>query len=763
MDCQAQQLPGVISWAGLRSWYNLPMRSKLNPGTPWVPRRLLTPDFLLVSALFLFALALRAYGVRGSLPYVGHPDEPKLVDSAIHIVKSGDLNPHLYIWPSLYIYLEALVVKAQLVWGLLRGYYAGPQSLPDVTHIFTLAPGVYVWARTLTAVLGAATVCLLYVVGREMFNGSRRVGVAAALLLAVSPLHVEYSHYALTDVPLGLVGLLVLWASYRLSRAHPEGTPGAGNRLWPAILCGLLVGIATGTKYNGLYLGVVPVVAILMQVRAGRLQALRSIAGLAGGAVLGFVLCEPYVLLDWPAFYRGFTFQVQAYEPARSLGEVWAAVSRHVADLSASDAYVFGPALLGAVALLFNPPVRNRAWLLGIFPLVYLLAMSRFYLTYVRNLIVTLPFLAIMAGYVVDLAATQLTGMARTWAGAAGLPMDLQANRRLWGAVRWGLVGFALVLILAQPLRVSTAYSLYMADPESRNLAWDWMRDRMKEGARFAAELHPWQTQDWPDVLAFDVENPDHARPATEREPAWYARRGYNLVVLSSNYRDAQRDAAVWEQYRKLPVVQRFPGDKDGGKGPTITVVATDPNGGTQVAASPPMMKRSGARMEDFGELLGYDLAPMTSTDVLLDPGDPASGSEYEAGGAIGLNLYYRAARDGRSEDPGWQVWIHLVDPASGNTVAQLDVPPLTGQLEDYPRIVQQPHPVARWHAGELLAGVYNLGIPPGLPPGSKPASGSRRPGPAPGSPTTRRVSHPATHRATGWCWAKSWSEGRET
>src|SRR6476659_152374 len=152
------------------------------------PRRWFTPDLLIILALFLFAFSLRVYGVRGSLPYVGHPDEPKLIDSAIHIVKSGTLNPHLYIWPSLYIYLEALVIKAQLLWGMVRGYYAGPQSLPDVTHIFSLAVGAYVWARTFTAIVGAATVALLYVVGREMFNGSRRVGVAAALMLAVSPL-----------------------------------------------------------------------------------------------------------------------------------------------------------------------------------------------------------------------------------------------------------------------------------------------------------------------------------------------------------------------------------------------------------------------------------------------------------------------------------------------------------------------------------------------------------------------------------------------
>src|SRR3954453_4056546 len=180
------------------------------PKLQMAARRVASPDFLIPAGLFIFAFFIRELGVRAWLPYIGPPDEPKLIDSAVHIVKTGDLNPHLYIWPSLYIYFEALVTRLHTTWGTLRGYYRGPQSLPDISHIFALAPGVYVWARVLTAFIGAATCALLFVVGRAMFNGSRRVGVVAALLLAVSPLHIEYSHYALTDVPLAFMGLLVL-------------------------------------------------------------------------------------------------------------------------------------------------------------------------------------------------------------------------------------------------------------------------------------------------------------------------------------------------------------------------------------------------------------------------------------------------------------------------------------------------------------------------------------------------------------------------
>jgi 4-amino-4-deoxy-L-arabinose transferase-like glycosyltransferase len=706
-------------------------------------RHLLSPDLLLVTALFLVAFALRVYGVRGSLPYVGHPDEPKLIDSAIHIVKTGDLNPNLYIWPSLYIYLEALVVRVQTIWGMLRGYYTGPESLPDVTHIFTQAAGVYVWARTLTAAVGAAAVALLYVVGREMFNGSRRVGVVAALMLAVSPLHVEYSHYALTDVPLSLAGLLVLWASYRFSRTRPGGAGKPYSFFWPAVLCGLLVGIATGTKYNGLYLFVVPLTAWLMlRLRYRRSEGralLVSLAALGGGAVLGFLLCEPYLILDWPQFYRGFTFQVEAYEPAETWEQMWASIVEHITNLRASDAYFFGPAILGAIVLIASSPYRNRAWLLIPFPIIYLLAMSRFSLTYVRNLLVTLPFLALICGFMVDLAATQLMAMlrvsvvqspeskvpspkSRVWSLPIRLwTRDFGLGTSFWGAARWVAVAIAVAFIVAEPLRVSTAYVGYMADPESRNLAWDWIRERMQQGDRFAAELHPWQTQEWPDVLSFDVENPGTQRPLTERPPEWYASHGYNYVVLNSNFRDEWRDEATWAEYEELAVEKVFAGDKDGGKGPTIAVLAT---GGQR---TPPMLYTPrtlglAPTLEDFAVLLGYDVWQIRSTNVLVDLAtfpDTILNEEFKAGEAIGLNLYFRALRDGTSADSGWQVWVHLVDPASGGTVAQVDVAPLTGRLKNYPEIAQIPHPVPRWHAGEFVEGVYNLAIPLGLSPGT--------------------------------------------
>ena len=60
----------------------------------------------------------------------------------------------------------------------------------------------------------------------------------------------------------------------------------------------------------------------------------------------------------------------------------------------------------------------------------------------------------------------------------------------------------------------------------------------MREGDRFAAELHPWQVQDWPDVLPFDVERPEAQQDLTLRPPQWYADHGYKYVVLNGDLID---------------------------------------------------------------------------------------------------------------------------------------------------------------------------------------------------------------------------------
>jgi hypothetical protein len=360
------------------------------------------------------------------------------------------------------------------------------------------------------------------------------------------------------------------------------------------------------------------------------------------------------------------------------------------------------PALLGAGLLLYNRSYRLALLLLP-FPIIYLLNVSQYAVARQRNLIVLWPFMALLAGYAIAWGATAVVKLIQKVRAGAGQAEEGGS----WAIARWGIAGLAIAVLAAGPLDAVAYYGSYQATPDSRNVAWAWVQERLREGERFAAELHPWQTQDWPDVLAFDVENPAAPQALTVRPPEWYARHGYKYVVLSSNFKDAWRDGALWAEYKALPVVKEFAGDDKGARGPNIVVVATNDTAGNL----PVMQHRVNATLQDFAVMEGYDMVPLTSTGVLAEPAKGSETGTFKAGEAVGLNLYYRALRDGTPADPDWRVWVHMVDAETGETVAQVDAQPLTGQLRSYPEVAHQMWPVSQWHRGEMLAGVYNFNL----------------------------------------------------
>jgi 4-amino-4-deoxy-L-arabinose transferase-like glycosyltransferase len=686
-------------------------------------------DWAIALGLFVLAAALRVWGVHWSLPYVIHPDEHTIVNAGVHMVKTGDLNPHFFHYPALQMYIQAAVYKLNLMWGVWRGYYTGPESLPDRNFIFALAPGLYVWGRTVTALIGAVTVAGLYGAGRAMMG--RGAGLVAALLLLTSPMHVEHSHYLVAEVTMTAFVPAILWASWRLV-VRP------GVRM--ALLAGLLVGLCAAAKYNGIFTAIVPATAwalVWFSTRRRTQQAAyqyprsgRAVAGFGSAqwllvgvcmalmAVVGFVATNPYVVLDWPGWSRGVTsLVVDVRGPVSSPTDVPSSISMLVGSLLDSDEFITLAGLAGALALAYAAMRRGTqhaergysaqlAWLLLLFPPVYTLLMSPYRSLYGRYMIIVLPFLALLAGYGASRLAGWLSARLPTW---ANIPAVFHNQ-----AVLACIIG---LLLAAEPGRQMINFDRYMAAPDNRNLAFEWLMSELRKGHRAAVELQPWQVcapPPWkcpaPDVYA-------PLQQLTDRPPQWYADRGYDYVMLLG------REYAVLEHpevsgprppdklapYLDLPLVKYWPGDDEGGKGPPVLVFRTAHNG--------PSLKnvlRSGARFGDVAELWGYAMAPLSSKDERYDPADgPVPTREgYVPGGAVGLNLYWRALKDGSMFQPqshNWTVAVHLVNDR-GDIVSQVDVVPLSnGRMR----------PVHEWYESEFLAGSYNLALPPELPPGT--------------------------------------------
>lgn len=97
--------------------------------------------------------------------------------------------------------------------GSLRESGAHPPLFFFLTHL-ALRLGDSEWiVRLPVAMIGIVTIPLLYALGKRIFG--REVGLAAALLLAVSPFHVHFSREARMYPLLALLSLLSLYALWR--------------------------------------------------------------------------------------------------------------------------------------------------------------------------------------------------------------------------------------------------------------------------------------------------------------------------------------------------------------------------------------------------------------------------------------------------------------------------------------------------------------------------------------------------------------------
>ena len=224
------------------------------------------------------------------------PDEALIVNHAMAF-GTGDLNPHYFIYPSLYMYVLFIVYGITYLGGRLLGVFG---STDDFVHLFfTNATVFYLPGRLIAVFSGVATVWMVYKLGRRAYN--LQVGLISAALLSFSVLHVSFSHYLKTHVPAGLLVIVTLWFAWSIYN---------GQNSWRHyIMAGATAGLAASTIYHAGFVLVSIGVAHLLQSnkRAGFPLADLKLAGAALSSFGGFVLTTPYSVLDWPTFFSDVT------------------------------------------------------------------------------------------------------------------------------------------------------------------------------------------------------------------------------------------------------------------------------------------------------------------------------------------------------------------------------------------------------------------------------------------------------------------------
>ena len=172
------------------------------------------------------------------------------------MIQNGDPNPHFFHYPSLLFYSNAIVYYLYFLVGNLVGQL---KTLADIPAPIMAAmgsgrialPGIMLASRLLSALFGIGSVLLLYISGRKL-TGSVAVGIVAAVILAVSPIHIASSQKIAPDA---LVVFFILLAFYGAVGIFVEG------KLGFYILSGIGAGLAASSKYNSALIMVAPMVA----------------------------------------------------------------------------------------------------------------------------------------------------------------------------------------------------------------------------------------------------------------------------------------------------------------------------------------------------------------------------------------------------------------------------------------------------------------------------------------------------------------------
>jgi 4-amino-4-deoxy-L-arabinose transferase-like glycosyltransferase len=395
---------------------------------------------------------MRAWGLEFGSPYAYHPDESRFVMSGVQMIQTGDLNPGWFYQPSLYVYLVALVQAVFFLYGVGRGWFIQTTDVfrPDFHYMGVLPhPEQYWMTRWLTVLLAVATLVLVYHLARRLFG--QGAAVWSILLLAISQLHVSSSHFITTDVPVTFLIILAAWYCLNvLERGQARDY----------ILAGWLIGLACSTKYSAYPLVATLLGAFLGRWRSQQLAPARYLAyaGLAVGA--GFLMGTPYALLDLPRFLNGVAYEIRhnmilghpGYEGNSFrwyLGRLFGSSERWITLFSAS-----------ALGVGLWQRERRLLWL-AIFPIIYLIVMSRNLVRFERYLVPIIPFLCIMSGYLIASALAALR---------------IKLSRPVPARPIFGFVAAILLLVsVTEPLVTTIQYDMRLASTDVRTLARAWV------------------------------------------------------------------------------------------------------------------------------------------------------------------------------------------------------------------------------------------------------------------------------------------------
>jgi hypothetical protein len=469
---------------------------------------------LTLAAVCVLGFGLRVVGLQYGLPAVYNPDEASIMARALSFAR-GTLNPHNFLYPTFYFYVLFAWVGAYLAWVWLSGRVASLGALQQL--YFTDPTGIYTAGRALGVAAGTATIVGLYRLAARLTD--HRTALAAAIFMAVSPLHVRDSHYVKHDVP---ATLAIVVAYLAMTRIWPCVGP-KGPRQRNTLLAGAACGIAFSTHYYCVFLAI-PLALTIVQAwkPIGWISCLRQLTLGALTSLVVFLALSPFLLVEPLTAWRDITANRQividravaagAFGPAaRYLEMLWR-------DTLGQPVAVLG--LVGVVWMLAAAP--GRAILLLAFPVPFLLFIANT-APASRYLNPVVPFLALFAAWSLSNLATRIGGTSPAF---------------LW---------IAVALAAAPGFQASVRSDGFLRRDDTRTLAERYIEANLPQGSTiltqpYSSALTP-SREGLTEALARNLGSPGGASIKFQLQLALdpYPSPAYRLIYLGRGGLDADK------------------------------------------------------------------------------------------------------------------------------------------------------------------------------------------------------------------------------
>jgi len=452
-----------------------------------------------VLGIMVVSLGLECWALTRDLPYPD-VDEPTFVRAAVHIVSTGDLDPHWFGHPgSTTIYPIAGLYHA---WDVTAHGAPVFAANPDLAARFQASPtAFYVIGRLWSIAFAVAAIPLVFLLGRRCF--STTVGLAGAAVWALLPIVVSYGREVRTDSAGVFFALLALLLIMRVVER-----PTRPNQ----VLAGVALGAGIASRYFLVtFLPALVAASVIALRRRVPGASLRGIFAAVGATIATFALTTPYFFLDWTTAQ-----QTLAVENGHSLGHDGLSPVgnlRWYLGLSLPKSLTWPIALLalaGVVLVLRHPRDVRRLLLLGT-AVAFILAISTSKLHWERWPLPILPILVLLGMHaLVRLASAVHDHAVQPISGPA-------------------LAAAAVALVAISPAASIVQLNLRESKPSTRVLAGRWIEEHIPEGSSVVRELKTAPLHD-PDLHVLAT----YSLPGNGWTLARYRREGYRYFVVNA-------------------------------------------------------------------------------------------------------------------------------------------------------------------------------------------------------------------------------------